>query len=184
MNHSVESPNPPSGGLADDFMRLLGRHERELMAFVLALVPNWADADDVLQEVRSRLWAQFETYDATRDFGTWARAIAYWQVQTWRKSAQRRTVIFNTEVLDAIAHNIEEHADNPNARGDALRHCLDKLDLQSRQVIDLYYTSKKTAKELANDLGRSFHAIRHTIQRTRIALADCIEKTLRERGEQ
>ena len=51
------------------FLLLLGRHERWLQAFVLSLVPNWADADDIVQEVRICLWQQFDSYDPTKDFG-------------------------------------------------------------------------------------------------------------------
>ena len=52
-----------------EFLRLLGEHERRLRGFILALVPHWADADDIAQEVRLRLWEQFDDYDPAKDFG-------------------------------------------------------------------------------------------------------------------
>ena len=50
------------------YLTLLGQHEGRLLGFILSLVPNWADADDIAQEVRIRLWKQFDGYDPAKDF--------------------------------------------------------------------------------------------------------------------
>jgi len=42
---------------------LLAKNERRLSQYVLALVPNWADADDLIQQTKVRLWEQFGQYD-------------------------------------------------------------------------------------------------------------------------
>jgi RNA polymerase sigma-70 factor, ECF subfamily len=173
---------PSVGDRTAEFLRLLGSHERGLLAFVVALVPSWSDADDIVQEVRTRLWEQFDQYDPTKDFGVWARTIAYWQVLTWRKSAQRRSTTFGTDGMDAIARHVESRAGDWEDRASALRKCLEKLDPPKRKLIELYYSGVKSARELAEELGRSFHSVRHTLQRTRLALADCIEKTLQEQN--
>ena len=54
-----------------EFVRLLSVHEQELSGYVISLVPNWADADEVIQETKLRLWVQFDQYDAAKDFGVW-----------------------------------------------------------------------------------------------------------------
>ena len=35
---------------SDEFMRLLTEHDRGVFLFILSLVPNWADAEEVHQE--------------------------------------------------------------------------------------------------------------------------------------
>ena len=73
----------------NEYLRLLGRYERELQIYVLALVPNWSDADDIVQEVRIKLWNEFDRYDANRDFGAWSRTIAYYEILAARKKSSR-----------------------------------------------------------------------------------------------
>ncbi len=72
-----------------EYLRLLGQHEARLVGFIFSLVPHWADADDVAQEVRIALWNEFDKYDPAKDFGAWARTIAYYEVLTYRKKRQK-----------------------------------------------------------------------------------------------
>ena len=58
-----------------DFMRLVMQHDRQWKAYVVSLVPNWADADDILQDTKLELWERFAEYDPAGDFGAWARKI-------------------------------------------------------------------------------------------------------------
>lgn len=51
-----------------EFIGLLAREERRLTAYVAALVPNWADVDDLLQATKLKLWEQFGSYDPAGDF--------------------------------------------------------------------------------------------------------------------
>ena len=62
------SHSPTNDERTREYLRLLGQHERRLLGFILSLVPNWADADDIAQEVKIRLWEQFDKYDPAKDF--------------------------------------------------------------------------------------------------------------------
>ena len=161
-----------------DFLRLLSAHEQSLVAFVLALVPSWNDANDVTQEVRLRLWAQFNQYDPAKDFGAWSRTIAYWQVLKWRKATSRRPDSFGPEFLEMIAEHVEVRGGIAEERAAALGNCLQKLDPATRTLVKWYYSGKKTARELAEELGKSFHVVRHTLRQARLTLADCVAKSL------
>ena len=70
------SRDTSAGDNTEQFMRLLAAHERQLTAFVLALIPHWADADEIVQETKIRLWQQFDQYRPDESFGAWACAIA------------------------------------------------------------------------------------------------------------
>jgi len=39
---------------ADEFTLLFGRHARQIYAYILTLIPHWADAEDVFQETSTR----------------------------------------------------------------------------------------------------------------------------------
>ncbi len=55
-----------------EFVRLLTGNERRLKSYILTLVPNLADAEQIAQEASMRLWEQFGQYDPSEgDFSAW-----------------------------------------------------------------------------------------------------------------
>jgi len=176
---NMTSSKPPTGDQrTPEYLRLLGRHERRLRGFILSLVPNWADADDIAQEVRIRLWEQFESYDPTKDFGAWARTIAYYQILTHREKQARHRHLVSSQFVDAIAEEIATLSEELDAEQQALADCFEKLPETKRDLLLRYYSGQRTTREIAAELGRSFDATRQAILRARITLSDCVEETL------
>ena len=160
------------------FLRLLAEHERTLRAYVLSLVRNWNDAEDLVQETRIRLWEQFDTYDESKDFGVWARTIAYYQALTFRKRASRDQERFTTAFMESVAEELERQASELDLRHAALQACLEKLDRAKRAVLMRYYEGTETMRQIAESQGRPIEGLRKTLQRTRLALSRCVEVTM------
>lgn len=161
------------------FVELLGKSERQLNAFVLALVPNWPDADEVVQQTRIRLWEQFDKYDPTLDFGAWARTIAYYQVLTYRKQVGRRGALLSDVVLEQLAADANQ-LDDLAPRKEALNECLKRLSPPQRALLAQCYGGSTSIREVSEGLGRSFTAVRQTLFRLRQLLYRCIEQRLVE----
>jgi RNA polymerase sigma-70 factor (ECF subfamily) len=162
------------------FVALLGVHDRRLFGYILALVPNYADAEELAQKTRLRLWEQFDQYDVERDFGAWARTIAHYLILAHRKSRTDR-IQLSDEALEVIAVRVgaDERIDDWQW---ALQECLGRLDESKRQILVRYYTTGETLREIAAQTGRTFDAVRHSVLRTRLALADCMARVLRREG--
>src|SRR3954466_8216638 len=79
-------------GRSNLFLRLFLQHERRLYAYILALLPNRADPDDVLQEVSLVLWDKFRDEAPPDDFTAWGCRVAYFKVLDFRKKRQRSRV--------------------------------------------------------------------------------------------
>lgn len=175
---------PPGDGGDLQFMRLLKRHERRLNGYVLALVPDWNDADDILQEVSVRLWQQFDTYRPGADFGAWACTIAYYEILSYRKRRGRSTLqpspAFDQAVLEEMA--AAERAAGPRLH--ALRDCLEKLSDAQRAFVQGYYGGDATIPQLAARFGRSVASAYKDLAGLRQTLRLCIDRTLREEGVQ
>src|SRR5262245_41559176 len=62
------------------FLRLFLKNERRLYAYVLTLLPNRTDAEDVLQEATLVLWDKFDDEHPPDDFAAWGCRIAYFKV--------------------------------------------------------------------------------------------------------
>lgn len=162
-----------------EFVRLLSKHEQDLTGYIVSLVPNWSDADEIAQETKIKLWEQFEQYDPAKDFGGWARAIAYYQVLTYRKRQQRRIPSFSLEFIDLVSEEAARVSDQTGARRAALSDCLERLSHASRQFIWHYYSGEQTVKEIALELGRSVRGAQLAAARIRGQLQVCIENKLR-----
>jgi RNA polymerase sigma-70 factor, ECF subfamily len=160
------------------YLRLLAQHERRLRGFILALVPNWADAEDIAQEVKVRLWEQFDRYDPAKDFGAWACTIAHYQVLTYRERQSRRRHLMSAKSLELVARDASAMSDRLEAGQRALADCFEKLPEPKRNLLMYYYSGKHTMREVAAKLGQTFDATRHAILRTRIALRDCVQIAL------
>jgi RNA polymerase sigma-70 factor (ECF subfamily) len=161
------------------FVQLLSANERRTYAYILSLVPNWADAEDIAQRVRMRLWEQFDRYDADKDFGVWARHIAYYLVLDYRKRSARRACQFSPEFLDTIAARVEKSVVEIDSRRAALSECLGKLPEARKRVLQRYYSRRESGQQIARDMHCSFAALRKSIQRIRNTLSRCVEQALR-----
>jgi RNA polymerase sigma-70 factor, ECF subfamily len=166
-----------------EFLRLLGVHEERINALVFSLVPNWADAQDIAQDVRLRLWEQFDAYDRTKDFGAWARVIAYYQVLAYRKRLRGRHLHFGDEFLQLVAATFDAGIDQFEARSRAMQKCISKLSAVKRRLLLRCYSGRETVRQVADSLGRSFEALRKSVLRTRRQLAACIQRELKSQDE-
>ncbi len=111
-----------------------------------------------------------------------ARSIAYFQVLTFRKKAGRERVVFNSELVDALADRAAVRSQRLADRQVALIDCLDKLPEHSREIIRLYYFMGMKLHAAAEHLGRSIAATEKAIVRIRRLLHDCVEDVLQKEG--
>ena len=50
------------------FLQLFLAHERRIYSYILALVPVWADADDLLQQTSVVLWQKLDQFEPGTNF--------------------------------------------------------------------------------------------------------------------
>src|SRR5436305_6726193 len=85
------------------FLRLFLQNERRLYAYILTLLPNRADADDVLQEVSLVLWDKFDAEHPPDHFTAWGCRIAYFKILDFYKKRSRSRVVFSQAMLERVS---------------------------------------------------------------------------------
>ena len=161
----------------DRFVRLLTQCDRRVYSFILSMVPNLADADEIHQQTNINLWRDFDKFVAGTDFCAWAISVARFQIMTYRKTKGRNRLFFTDEVLEAMA---SEAADlSTDERHQALVHCLETLPPRSRDLVAAYYAHDADRAMVAAKLGRSVNALHNALSRIRRALRDCVERRLK-----
>jgi len=157
------------------FVQLLGNEERRLYAYILSLVPCWADADEIVQKTRIRLWQQFDEYDPSKDFGAWARTIAHYLILAHRKTRQREQVRLGSTFVDSIAQQWGGLDDLMESRSRFLADCLQKLTKSNQMLMRRYYGGLEERSMIARDIGQTSGGLRQKVRRLRLVLSKCID---------
>ena len=108
------------------FLELFTPHNRSIFHFILTLIPNWNDAQDVMQETSRVLWEKFETFEPGTDFVAWALTVARYQAMDFCKR-RRRGLSLQEEVAEVFLAEYRHYQDRASDRTSALRQCLTEL---------------------------------------------------------
>src|SRR5262245_37498161 len=165
------APDPDKSKL---FLRLFLQNERKLYGYVLTLLPNRADADDVLQEASLAMWDRFDPTAPPDDFLAWARRIAYYKVLDFHKKAERARVRLSRVFLERISETIAEQAGvlQLDDRREALGGCVEKLGARDRELLACRFAEGATTQSTSEQVGRSVEAVYKALAKLRQALFD------------
>lgn len=172
----IDSGSDMSRGRA--FLRLYQANERRIYGFILTLVPDWAQAEDLMQETTMVMWSKFAEFEPGTDFAAWALCIARYQVMYYRKRRRAQRIQFSDEVLEAIAEQVCAATEQFDVRRDALRSCIKKLAEKDQELLRLRYGLDATVKSVAERVGRGIDAVYKSLNRIHVQLLHCIRKTL------
>jgi RNA polymerase sigma-70 factor (ECF subfamily) len=171
---------PGDPGKGKLFLRLFLRNERRLYAYILTLLPNRADADDVFQEASLVMWDKFDAAHPPDDFVAWGCRIAYFKVLDFCKKRQRSRVLFSQAMLERLAETAVEQAGalQLDERREALADCIAKLSPSDRDLLGRRFAEGATIHSVAASVGRSVDAVYKALGRIRLALFECVTRTL------
>jgi RNA polymerase sigma-70 factor, ECF subfamily len=165
------------------FVHLLAAHEHCLSSYVLAMVPNWNDAEEITQQTKVRLWEQFATYDPSKDFGVWACVIARYEVLTFRKRAARSPIHFSQAFVDCVSEELTQTSDDSDSRISFLDECLKKLTQWQQELLWRCCVDGDSTTAVAAQIGRKNDAVRKALLRVRCKLFRCIEAARRKEAD-
>jgi RNA polymerase sigma-70 factor (ECF subfamily) len=140
------------------------------------LVPDYQQADEVLQRVAVTLVRKFDQYDQSRPFAAWAIGVAKYEVLYYRRERATDKHLFGDEIVEQIASRYEVVADEADPLREALRYCLEKLKGRSKSVIELRYRRGLKSHAIADEMSLSSGAVRMLLCRVRETLRRCMER--------
>ncbi len=177
---TVSTENPQS--LAD-FVGLLTRHQPDLLAFIISLMPGDPDVSDVLQKSNLVLWNKRALFEEGTSFRAWAFSIARFEVLNHLKKQRRsRPVLLDHDLLETLANEAPAELDSNDRRLGALESCLASLRPQDRELLEHRYHSGLGLHEYAERAGRSVSSLSVTLNRLRTALRQCVARRLASEG--
>lgn len=177
-----ENADQPRSNPADQqfFLRVFLADEREILRYVVALVPNLADAQEIVQQTAVVLWEKFDEYDRERPFAPWACRFALNVARQWMARRQQWKTLLEGRLAEELTRRREQLRAEFDTRLAHLDQCLQKLPEEHRVLVDGYYFQQLDVNALARQTQRNVEAVYKTLQRIRRQLRDCIERSLRE----
>ena len=173
----------PDPNRIDEFVALFTSHELRLRAYAMSLIPNQADAEDVLQQSNLLLWKKFDDFLSGTNFMAWAVRVVYHEAQRHRRRQVRDKLKFGDDFFEAVsaAAASREAAEAMAEQEAQLAVCIAKLRPEHRDLLRARYTEGWTVERMASRFNRSAEAIYNVLSRIRRVLQTCVTEASRPR---
>ena len=166
-------------GDRDAFERLYRSASSRLFGICLRLLPDRAEAEDVLQEVFAAIWHKAEQFDPGR-----AGAMAWMAMIARNRCIDRLRSPGHAVRTTAIelGEELPDHGDTPVDAAEAsndrerLQRCMQRLDERRRGLIRTAFFEGATYEELATRSGAPLGSVKSWIRRGLLQLRACLEQ--------
>ncbi|MBU4271314.1 MAG: sigma-70 family RNA polymerase sigma factor [Planctomycetes bacterium] len=190
------------------FVALFVKNQRRIYGYILTLVPDCNEADDLFQQTSMVLWEKAGEFrkkgtgpicakhpsgrsgkldlspfsDREENFVRWGCGIAHNLIRNWRVKKRRDRHCFSDGMMARIAAVRSEKSEWLDGALAALGVCMDDLDPSERELLALCYESQRSIRQVSEELGRTEGAVYQHLHRIRAKLLECIERKTREKA--
>ncbi len=162
----------------EQFIRQLTEHQNRLYGYAYSLLGDHGQAADVVQETNLILWRKVDEFQPSKPFLPWAFAITRFQVLAFLRDHQRDRLLLDAELVEAMSDEVERKAEKFDAMRVALRHCVQLLSTNNRELVERRYYRGMSLTDIAEAADRTIGAIKVALMRSRRQLAECVRKRL------
>lgn len=172
----MAAPLPPSEQQTALVQMLFVPHASALRGFVHALMPDFARADDIVQETFLTITKKAAAFEPGTNFLGWACTIARFKVMEAGRKARNSTTLSPDIIESLCACEPESEASDERLRH--LAECLKKLAPQSRPAVEMRYQQAHKPAEIAVRLGWTAESVYVALSRARALLRECAARKL------
>jgi RNA polymerase sigma-70 factor, ECF subfamily len=171
-------------GKREDFEILVNRYYKQITAYLGRLLNfNEGDVQDVLQETFINAFVNLVTYNPSLSFSSWLYRIAHnLAIDLIRKKSKYYIIDTNDQaVQNQIHHNetIIQKSDQDHENiinNERLTSILQRLDLDSRTTLTLFYLQGLSLNEIADIFKTSSNTIAARLKRAKEKAKKIIDK--------
>ncbi len=179
-DHLEKSIESVLKGDREAYRRVIEVCESKIRLVIAAILPDRDMVDDVTQKAFLVAYTKLKVYEQGSDFTAWIKEIARKLALNERRKYLRKKEFkskYTVHVERLISPELEGrmHQMEVDVKG-VLENCLNQLRKTARMVIDKYYFENQSCKEIAQNLNKQSAWVRLVMHRTRIVLAQCLEK--------
>lgn len=168
-----------ASGDRDAFEHLYRATSAKLFGVCLRVLPDRAEAEDVLQEVYTTIWRKAAQFDPGRASPiTWLVMIARNRAIDRRRASPAAIRTAPIELAETVADPLASPVREAEASGERerLNDCMDQLDSRRRSLIRTAFFEGATYEELATRIGSPLGSVKSWIRRGLQQLRACLEQ--------
>jgi len=162
----------------DIFFRYYAQSQAEIYTYILTMVPNSVDAEDIFQEASSLMWRKFEDFKPGSSFIAWGCKIAYFLILEHRRKTARCPLRFSSETLKLLSETYAANQSGKPLRAEALKDCLKKLSEKEQLLVNLRYHQALPVKQIALQWGKSIELVYKTLAKVHYFLFECVQRNI------
>lgn len=177
----MDKENPHSS--SDDyqlFLKLYLANEKRINGYVRALVPNWSDVEDIVQEIVTVMWSKFRDFEKGTNFTAWALKIAHFQVLNYYKIKKSNKMYFSQKIISDLSDKLSSKKPNTDERLNTLKKCLQKLSSDELLLVNMRYEPGSSTKSVSRQTGKDLHQLYRFFNKLHAKLLLCIRRRMTE----
>jgi RNA polymerase sigma-70 factor, ECF subfamily len=169
---------------SEQLARLWTESQPVVGAYILSLLPDFHQAEDVLQQTAVLLVREFEKYDQARPFLPWAMGVARNLALKSRRDVVRRGEhLLGQQLIDQVEAAFIEHVDTWASVRKVLRGCLHRQPEKVLELLRWRYAYDLRPADVAVKMGVTSATVRVMLHRAREVLRRCIKRNSDEAVE-
>lgn len=177
QNRRLSQNQTDHSGQAGSFSELLIREQEFLRSLIRAIGVPSSDVPDVLQDANLYLIENQGKYEPGTNFRAWAAQVTRYRCLNYFRARKRRPMVnLSEQALDLIVDEVANSFDELRPRLRGLKHCLDKLGEDQRELLSQVYAKGLSLKQVAQQRKATHGAVRKTMSRVRQMLRECIRQ--------
>lgn len=160
--------------------QLFVKHQSGIKAFILSLLPDFAEADDVLQEAFLVVTRKAREFNLESNFMAWVLTITRFKVLEAFRRRKKTDDVLSPELIETLSASAPEDGFGEE-RLAAVRLCLEKLSPHMQEVLRLRYFAEHGPGKIAQLLSWTTNSVNVALSNARKLMYECVGRRL-EKG--
>ena len=163
----------------DEFIKYFLPNHMRIFSYTLTLVPNYVDAEDIMQEASSIMWRKFSEFEPGSDFVAWGNRIVYFLVLDYRRKKSRKGIKYDDSVFEKIVSIADKQVGKNDRKVEALSDCMKKMSERDRVLLRLRYYENLKPNKIASRIGMTIQTVYKSLARAQGRLALCVKRSMK-----
>ena len=160
---------------SDRFFKLYSGVTTRIYSYLLIMVHNKDNAEELAQETAALLWDKFDEYQEGTNFGAWAIAIARLKALEFLRKRRKSGMIFDDRFYESVSELEAKSSLDLSIQTEALKECLGKLSENNTRLLTMRFKKNLSVKKISQLTGRPLGSLYHSFSRLIKGLRICIE---------
>jgi len=168
---------------SEAYRELFDRYNRKLFVYILHLVGDREETEDILQNVFTKTYRNIKNFDQTRKFSSWIYRIAHNEAVNYLKRRNKRYIVSWEDVstskdkLDIASADmpVEEKWMHEEVTKE-IHDALEKLPPKYKEILTMRYYAEYSYEKIGKIMGKPVNTVGTLINRAKKKLFEVVSK--------